>query len=184
MIENIRSRLSCHDKATGNAVSAGTIRLLSIVEDTTVDGPGFRTAIYGAGCKHACEGCHNPQSWDMDGGKEVSVEEVMQVILADPFADVTFSGGDPMFRPEEFAALAREIRRRTRKTIWCYTGFTFEVLLKDEACRQLLELVDVLVDGPFVRSLRDERLRFRGSSNQRIIDVQASLNGKLTLWED
>ncbi len=106
----------------------------------------------------------------------------MSVIVAGPFANVTFPGGDPMFQPEAFTALAREIRRRTSKNIWCYTGFTFETLLQDPIRRRLLEQVDVLVDGPFVKSLRDESLRFRGSSNQRIIDVQASLKGEVTLW--
>ncbi len=158
------------------------IRLLSIVEDTMVDGPGFRTAIYAAGCEHGCEGCHNPQSWDKNGGRWASIDEVMEVITADPFAHVTFTGGDPMLQAEAFAALAREIRRRTDKTIWCYTGFTFEALLQKTTCRPLLEQLDVLVDGRFIRSLRDESLLFRGSSNQRLIDVQASLKGEVTLW--
>lgn len=160
-----------------------TLRILSIMEDTMVDGPGLRTSIYCAGCEHRCEGCHNPQSWDMDGGRRATIDEIMSVIVADPFANVTFTGGDPMFQPEAFAALAREIRRRTNKNIWCYTGFTFETLLQDPIRRRLLEQVDVLVDGPFVKSLRDESLRFRGSSNQRIIDVQASLKGEVTLWD-
>lgn len=159
-----------------------TFRILSIMEDTMVDGPGLRTSIYCAGCEHRCEGCHNPQSWDMDGGRRATIDEIMSVIVADPFANVTFTGGDPMFQPEAFTALAREIRRRTSKNIWCYTGFTFETLLQDPIRRRLLEQVDVLVDGPFVKSLRDESLRFRGSSNQRIIDVQASLKGEVTLW--
>ncbi len=161
-----------------------TLRILSIMEDTMVDGPGLRTSIYCAGCEHRCEGCHNPQSWDMDGGRRATIDEIMSVIVADPFANVTFTGGDPMFQPEAFTALAREIRRRTSKNIWCYTGFTFETLLQDPIRRRLLEQVDVLVDGPFVKSLRDESLRFRGSSNQRIIDVQASLKGEVTLWND
>ena len=99
----------------------------------------------------------------------------MQVIEADPFANVTFSGGDPMYQPEGFAELARAIRHRTRKTIWCYTGFTFEQILHNPRQRALLELIDVLVDGPFVKSLRDETLHFRGSRNQRLVDVPSSL---------
>ena len=160
------------------------IRLLSIVEDTMVDGPGFRTTIYCAGCEHACPGCHNPQSWDMQGGRDVPIAEIMAVIQSDPFANVTFSGGDPMLQAEAFTALAKEIKRQTKKDIWCYTGFTFEALLKDKGRRALLEQLDVLVDGPFVRSLRDVRLRFRGSSNQRLIDVKTSLaSGKVALWQ-
>ena len=161
-----------------------TLRVLSNIEDTTVDGPGFRTCIYCAGCTHACEGCHNPQSWNRGGGEEMNITRIMQVIKADPFANVTFSGGDPMLQAEAFTALAKEIKRQTKKDIWCYTGFTFEALLKDEGRRALLEQLDVLVDGPFVRSLRDVGLRFRGSSNQRLIDVQTSLaKGKVSLWQ-
>ncbi len=151
------------------------LRILSILEDTMVDGPGFRTSIYCAGCHHACPGCHNPQSWDPQGGKETTVEEIMSIIEADPFANVTFTGGDPMYQAKDFALLAQAIRQRTRKTIWCYTGFTFEQCLADNHRRQLLELVDVLVDGPFIQAQRNPDLRFRGSENQRIIDVKASL---------
>ncbi len=147
------------------------IRVLDIIEDTTVDGPGFRTSIYCAGCAHACKGCHNPQSWDFNGGREMTTDEIMKIIEADPYADVTFSGGDPMYQAEGFIELARAIRQRTDKTIWCYTGFTYEALLKMPKQRELLELIDVLVDGPFVESLRDPDLLFRGSSNQRIISL-------------
>ena len=159
------------------------IRILDIVEDTMVDGPGFRTSVYCAGCRHACPGCHNPQSWAFDQGREMSVGEIMRIIEADPYANVTFSGGDPMYQAAGFAELAREIHRRTNKDIWCFTGFTFESLINEDQ-RELLAEVDVLVDGPFVQSLRDEDLLFRGSSNQRIIDVQASLySGTTVLWQ-
>lgn len=159
------------------------ISVLSIIEDTMVDGPGFRTAIYCAGCRHACPGCHNPQSWDFSGGHAMTTDEVMRIIEADPYADVTFTGGDPMYQPEGFADLALAIRQRTTKTIWCYTGFTFETLITNPRQRRLLELVDVLVDGPFIRTLRDETLLFRGSSNQRLVDVKASLHtGSAVLW--
>ena len=113
-----------------------------------VDGPGFRTSIYCAGCRHACPGCHNPQSWDFSGGHPMSTEQIMRIIEADPYANVTFSGGDPMYQPEGFAELARAIRERTDKDIWCFTGFTYETLLHNPRQRQLLELIDVLVDGP------------------------------------
>ncbi|MGI6243651.1 MAG: anaerobic ribonucleoside-triphosphate reductase activating protein [Prevotella sp.] len=152
-----------------------SLSILSIIEDTMVDGPGFRTAVYCAGCPNACPGCHNPMSWDINNGHEMSTEDIMKVIEADPFANVTFSGGDPMFQPEGFTELAQAIRKRTHKTIWCFSGFKFETLMRNPRQRRLLELIDVLVDGPFVRELRDESLVFRGSSNQRIIDVQASL---------
>ena len=160
------------------------IRVLDIVEDTMVAGPGFRTSIYCAGCRHQCPGCHNPQSWAFDQGREMSVRELMRVIIADPYTrGVTFSGGDPMYQAAAFAELARQIHRRTQKDIWCYTGFTFESLIQQDQ-RELLAEVDVLVDGPFVQSLHDPDLLFRGSSNQRLIDVQASLySGKTVLWK-
>lgn len=151
------------------------IQVLDIIEDTMVDGPGFRTSIYCAGCHHECPGCHNPQSWNPGGGHPMTTDEVMKIIVADPYANVTFSGGDPLYQAEGFTELARAIRSQTQKTIWCYTGFTFEAIVKIPRYRQLLEEIDVLVDGPFVKSLRDEDLLFRGSSNQRLVDVPASL---------
>lgn len=159
------------------------LRILDILEDTTVDGPGFRTSIYCAGCQHHCQGCHNPQSWDMNGGREVAVSDILQTILDDPFADVTFSGGDPMYQAEAFTELARQIRAKSQKTIWCYTGFTFEQLLLNPHTRALLEQLDVLVDGRYVEALRDTELLYRGSSNQRLIDVKKSLEeGKVVSW--
>ena len=159
------------------------IRVLDVIEDTMVDGPGFRTSIYCAGCNHHCPGCHNPQSWAFDGGHEMTTQQLLRIIMDDPFANVTFSGGDPMYQCDGFADLARAIHRRTNKDIWCYTGFTFETLIT-RAQRELLELLDVLVDGPFIQKLHDPDLLFRGSSNQRIIDVQKSLySGEVILWE-
>ena len=161
------------------------ISILDIVEDTTVDGPGFRTTIYCAGCPNRCPGCHNPQSWDIANGREVDVEEILEVILADPFADVTFSGGDPMYQPHGFTELAVAIKEKSCKNIWCYTGYLFEQLIENPAQRELLELVDVLVDGRFVEALMDDQLHFRGSSNQRIIDVPASLEkGEVVVMEN
>ena len=162
-----------------------TLSILSIVDDTTVDGPGFRTSIYCAGCTHHCPDCHNPQSWSPDGGRLMSVDELMEVIEADPFAPgVTFTGGDPMQQAEGFTALALAIRARTNKNIWCYTGYTYEALLQMPAQRALLELVDVLVDGPFIAAQRSTDLLFRGSANQRLIDVQQSLiKGEVVLWQ-
>ena len=159
------------------------IRVLDVIEDTMVDGPGFRTSIYCAGCRHKCPGCHNPQSWDFNGGRWMSTEELMKIIVADPFANVTFSGGDPMYQCDGFAELARAIHQQTNKDIWCYTGFKLESLIT-RAQRELLELLDVLVDGPFIEKLRDPDLLFRGSSNQRLIDVQKSLYaGEVILWQ-
>jgi len=161
------------------------LQVISIIEDTMVDGPGFRTAIYAAGCKHQCKGCHNPQSWDFKAGRAMTADQIMQIIKQDPFANVSFSGGDPMYQPEGFAELAQAIRSQTNKTIWCWTGFSFEMLLRMPKQRELLELIDVLVDGPYVEALRDTDLLFRGSRNQRLIDVKASLKaGKVVLYYD
>ena len=91
------------------------ISIIDIIEDTTVDGPGFRTAIYAAGCPNACPGCHNPESWDIRKGKQVSTEEILSKVLADDFANVTISGGDPMFQPEGFTKLAQAIKEKSRK---------------------------------------------------------------------
>lgn len=151
-----------------------SIRLLDIVHGTSVDGPGLRTSIYGAGCAHHCPGCHNPQSWDPAGGVLRNIDEVAEEVLAEDL-DVTFSGGDPMFQPEAFAQLAKIIRNHSTHDIWCYTGYRVEQLLTDSRRRALLEQVDVLVDGPFVQGQRDLSLLFRGSSNQRLIDVPATL---------
>ena len=162
------------------------ISVLSIVEDTMVDGPGFRTSVYCAGCQHKCPGCHNPQSWNPEGGHAMSTEDIMSIIEADPYTQgVTFTGGDPMYQPEGFAELARAIRSRTpQKDIWCYTGFVFEQLMSNPRQRALLELIDVLVDGPFIKEQRDETLLFRGSRNQRLIDARKSLErGQAVLFD-
>ena len=161
------------------------LSVISIIEDTMVDGPGFRTAIYCAGCKHHCKGCHNPQSWEFNSGRMMSTEQIMDIIKQDPFANVSFSGGDPMYQPEGFTELAEAIRTETNKTIWCWTGFTFEMLMRMPKQRRLLELIDVLVDGPFIEAQKDPDLLFRGSRNQRLIDVKASLKqGKVVLYYD
>lgn len=147
------------------------IRILDILEETMADGPGLRTSIYCAGCAHHCPGCHNPQSWDFAGGREVDIDELMEVISADEFSNVTFSGGDPLYQVEAFTELARRIKKETGKNIWCYTGFTYEEIIADERLSMILPYIDTLVDGPFIMDLRDQDLHFRGSSNQRIIHL-------------
>lgn len=157
------------------------LSILDIIEDTTVDGPGFRTAIYAAGCPNRCPGCHNPESWDIKNGRLVPIAELLEKIRADEFAQVTFSGGDPFFQPEGFTRLARAIKEKTQKNIWCYTGYVYEQLIANPVQAALLAYVDVLVDGRFEETLKDERLLFRGSRNQRLIDVQASLKENRTV---
>ena len=163
-------------------LSTNSIRILGIKYGTSVDGIGLRTSLYCAGCENRCPGCHNPQSWDENGGDAILVDELYKrIVEAD--MNVTFTGGDPMLHPEGFIALASLIKRNTDKTIWCYTGYRFEELLSHPTRRQLVELCDVIVDGRYVEAERDLSLHFRGSRNQRIIDVKASLtSGEVVLF--
>lgn len=155
-------------------LSTNSIRILDIKYGTSVDGVGLRTSLYCAGCENHCVGCHNWQSWDENGGEAIAVEELFNRII-DADMNVTFTGGDPMFRPQGFILLAQMIKTKTDKTIWCYTGYLFEDLLKHPLRRELVELCDVIVDGRYIEAERDMSLHFRGSRNQRIIDVANSL---------
>ena len=151
-----------------------SIQLMRIVVDTTVDGPGWRTSVYCAGCRHACPGCHNPETWDFKAGYKATIDEIIEELRATE-GNITFSGGDPMYQPEAFTELARRITEELHRTIWCFTGFHYEQVLDDVSMRKLLPYLEVLVDGPFIESKKDDTLMFRGSSNQRLIDVQKSL---------
>ena len=145
-----------------------TLRVLDIVAGTSVDGPGLRTSIYFAGCHHKCPGCHNPQSWDPEGGTAMTVEQIMAEIVENDF-NVTFSGGDPLYQdPEALLELATAIRD-AGYTLWCYTGFVYEEIKDNPRYTALLPLFETVVDGPFVEALRDTSHIFRGSSNQRLI---------------
>ena len=155
-------------------LSTNSIRILDIKYGTSVDGIGLRTSLYCAGCENHCVGCHNPQSWDEHGGEAIKIEELFRLIV-DADMNVTFTGGDPMFHPEGFIQLAQMIKEQTDKTIWCYTGYRFEDLLEHPLRRKLVELCDVIVDGRYIETERDLSLHFRGSRNQRIIDVPNSL---------
>ena len=155
-------------------LSTNSIRILDIKYGTSVDGIGLRTSLYCAGCENHCVGCHNPQSWDENGGEAIEIEELF-LLIVDADMNVTFTGGDPMFHPEGFIQLAQMIKEQTDKTIWCYTGYRFEDLLVHPLRRKLVELCDVIVDGRYIEAERDLSLHFRGSRNQRIIDVPNSL---------
>lgn len=144
-----------------------SLRVIDIVEGTSVDGPGLRTSIYFAGCNHRCEGCHNPQTWPFDAGRDMSVDELAAIVKEADF-NVTFTGGDPVYQAEALLPLAQRIAGMG-KTMWLYTGYTVEDLYDIPAMQALLPLLEAVVDGPFVMSLRDTSLHFRGSSNQRII---------------
>lgn len=155
--------------STSNTVKPLTLRVVDIVEGTSVDGPGLRTSIYFAGCEHHCPGCHNPSTWSFDAGRDMTVDEIMAIVIENDF-DVTFSGGDPMYQAAAVAELARHIHA-LGKTIWCYTGFVYEQIKDRQPYAELLANIDVLVDGPYIEALRDISLHFRGSSNQRLIEL-------------
>lgn len=146
------------------------MRILDIIDGTIVDGPGLRTSIYFAGCAHKCPGCHNRQSWDFDGGREATVDELMAHVEENGF-NVTLTGGDPLYQIDEILPLCGRLRD-AGYTIWCYTGFTIEEIRASESMSRILDAVDVIVDGPYVEALRDLSLQFRGSSNQRIIELK------------
>lgn len=160
------------------------IRIAGIIEESITDGPGYRYTIFTQGCKHNCKGCHNPETWNFNGGKTIEVDRLYNNILKDPLLEgITFSGGDPMYQPLECMELASLVKLHGGLTIWCYTGFTYEEVLEDSDKRRFLEYIDVLVDGPFVESEKSLDLTFKGSRNQRIIDVKKSLtSGEVVIY--
>ena len=160
-----------------------TLQVLDIVPGTSVDGPGLRTSIYFAGCAHHCEGCHNPQSWDFSAGQPMPIVSIVEVVEKHGF-NVTFTGGDPLYTPEALTALAKALKERGY-SIWCYTGFDFGQIWLQPEYADLWQYIDVVVDGPYIASLRDTSLRFKGSSNQRLINVPTSLqSGNIEEWDD
>ncbi len=150
--------------------------LAGIVSDSIVDGPGIRTAIFAQGCPHRCEGCHNPETWEFGCGTQVEVEDVLRIVRSNPLCrGVTFSGGEPFAQAKDFAKLARLLKEDGYE-VASYSGYTFEELLRGSAAqRELLNTIDVLIDGPFLQGEKSLELSFRGSRNQRLIDVPKSL---------
>lgn len=149
------------------------LRILGTYKETVVDGKGLRYSIYFAGCTHACKGCHNKESWCPDNGTLVTEEyldKIIEEINSNPLLDgITLSGGDPLYNPEEMLEIIKYLKEKTEMNIWLYTGYTIEELRKDNRRMKVLQYVDTLVDGKFVQELYDPLLKFRGSSNQRII---------------
>lgn len=161
------------------------IRIAGIVNDSIVDGPGFRLSVFMQGCVHHCVGCHNPKTHDFNGGYDIDTDAILLQASENSLLDgITLSGGEPFCQSEACACIARGARK-LGLTVWCYTGYTFEALLNGKAeWQHLLKEIDVLVDGKFEIALKTLDCRFRGSSNQRLIDVQASLKGgKTVLYE-
>ena len=169
------------------------LHLLSTYPETIVDGEGIRYSIYLAGCSHHCVGCHNPESWNPRAGElltEERIQSIIREIKANPLLDgVTFSGGDPFYNPEAFLLFVKRVKKETGLNIWCYTGYLFDRELckksraRCEVTDEMLALLDVLVDGRFVEEKKNIMLLFRGSSNQRLIDVKKSLEqGSVAEW--
>ena len=160
------------------------LNLAGIAGDSIVDGPGIRTAIFAQGCPHHCPGCHNPETWPFGGGTEMDEETVVRIVEANPLCKgVTFSGGEPFAQAEGFARLGRMLKDRGYE-VASYTGYTFEALLAGTPeQRALLDTLDVLIDGPFLLAERSLELNFRGSANQRILNVPRSLEAGAAVAE-
>ena len=152
------------------------LNLSGIIGDSIVDGPGIRTTIFSQGCPHHCPGCHNPETWAFGLGTDMEEETILEIVRSNPLCrGVTFSGGEPFAQPEGFAKLAR-LLKAAGKEVASYSGYTFEALISGtDAQRELLETIDVLIDGPFLLEEKTLELPFRGSRNQRILDVPRSL---------
>jgi len=162
------------------------IRIASPLQcDSIVDGEGIRIVLWTQGCSHNCEGCHNPQTHSFNEGTLVEVEDIINQIKEFEFQDgITFSGGDPFFQPEACSIIAK-YAKENNLNVWCYTGFLFEELVKlstkNVHIKEFLDTIDILIDGPFKIEERDFNVKFRGSRNQRIIDVPSSLKENKTI---
>lgn len=151
-----------------------TLRVAGIIEESIVDGPGLRFVLFLQGCHTHCKGCQNPQTWDFEGGTLVSAQDILDRIQCDPLVHgITFSGGEPFEQAGALVPLAAELKRRGYH-LMAFSGYTFEQLLEKSGCRDLLTLLDLLVDGPFIEEQKSLELRFRGSRNQRILNMAAS----------
>lgn len=154
------------------------IRIADTVNDSIVDGPGLRLAIFVQGCPHDCPGCHNPQTHDFEGGRLVTLGELYDMAMGNPLlAGVTFSGGEPFCQAKPLSSLGTALKEKGLNIV-TYSGYTYEYLLshsnEENGWGELLAVSDYLVDGPYVQALRDLTLKFRGSSNQRVIDLNRS----------
>lgn len=168
---------------------AWELKISGIVSESIVDGPGIRYVIFTQGCPHHCKGCHNPQTHDFHGGKPAEREAILRDIKENPLlGGVTFSGGEPFAQPEPLADLAKELKK-LGKHLMVYTGYTYEELLQmaeqRPAIEELLSQTDILVDGPYVEAERDLTLKFRGSANQRVIDLNKTRDsGTIVLYQE
>ena len=165
------------------------IRLAGIVKESVVDGPGIRMVVFVQGCPHHCPGCHNEKTQDPSGGYLSTVQEVIDQLPSNPLVTgLTFSGGEPFLQAGALAVIGKAAKQRNL-SVFTYTGFVFETLLEQSRnnpdIAALLAITDVLIDGPFLLEQRDISLAFRGSGNQRLLDVPTSLRqGKAVEWTD
>lgn len=151
------------------------IRVAGIVNDSIVDGPGFRLAVFTQGCPHNCEGCHNPETHDFGGGSIKDTGEIIRMMEDNPLLDgITLTGGDPFCQVEPCIELARAAKK-LGLNVWAFSGWTYEEILADSEMSKLLKELDVLIDGPFILAQRTLDKRFMGSKNQRAVDVKRSL---------
>ena len=159
------------------------IRIAGLVPESFVDGDGIRFAIFMQGCRRNCAGCHNPETHDLNGGRLVDTDEIISAIKKNPLLDgITLTGGEPLLQISAADELARAAKN-FGLSVWCYTGYTFENLPPE--AEPLLENVDVLIDGEFIEGLRDLDLQFRGSRNQRVIDLKKTrARNELVLWSE
>lgn len=162
-----------------SVVDDDKIRIAGVIKESTVDGPGFRYVIFTQGCPHHCEGCHNPETHDMNGGKLESITTLAEDITKNPLLKgITLSGGEPFMQAKKLAKLLSLIDLK-RYSVMTYTGFKYEYLISnandDNGYLELLKLTDVLIDGKFMKDLKSSSAKFRGSTNQRAIDVKSSL---------
>ncbi|WP_124101082.1 anaerobic ribonucleoside-triphosphate reductase activating protein [Ruminococcus sp. Marseille-P6503] len=168
------------------------LKIAGFAEDSIVDGPGIRFTVFTQGCPHGCPGCHNPQTHDFNGGCTADTDEIYKKVTSNPMLDgITLSGGEPFCQCKPLAELARKIHafREFPLNVIAYTGYTFEYLLEnstdENGYKELLKEVDFLIDGPFILAQKSFDLHFRGSANQRYIDVQKSLKqGKAVTVSD
>ena len=147
------------------------MRVLKILHETMADGPGLRDAVYFAGCVHQCKGCHNPESWDVNGGIEISIDELVEELKSNPHTDITLTGGDPLIQ-SDIVELCRRLKEDTGKNIWLWTGYTMSYILRNTHLRGITRWVDVIVDGPYMDGLPSAK--WCGSSNQRIYNVSGT----------
>ena len=161
-----------------------TLNVFGIEPESIVDGPGLRYAIFVQGCTHKCPGCHNPESQPHTPNNSMDVDDIFKDIMSRKLVGgVTFSGGEPFEQPEALASLAKKLKNEGI-SIWCWSGYLYEDIVKDEAKSQLLKYVDVLVDGPFVLAKKSMGCSWRGSTNQRLIDVAKSSPDNIVEWAE